>query len=250
MQLYARLAAEGDPPLTWHPTGSIRLAHSRDRMDEFRHVCAMARAQGLELALMTPSEARELYPFLELDDLEGALFDPYDGDVDPSQLTQAFAGRARAKGCEIRRFTRVIGIEPRPGGTWRVITDRGKIDCEVLVNAAGYRAGEIMAMVGLPLPIVAMSHQYLVTESIPELEARAEKLPLLRDPDVSYYLRQERAGLLLGPYEWQARPHWPDGIPEDFANQLFADDLDRLEPYIEAAIARACRSWARSACNG
>ncbi len=237
-ELYARLAAEGEPPLTWHPTGSIRLAHSRDRMDEFRHVCAMARAQGLELALISPREARELYPFLELDDLEGALFDSYDGDVDPSQLTQAFAKRAREKGCDIRRFTRVRGLEPRPGGSWRVITDKGAIDCEVVVNAAGYRAGEIMAMLGEPLPIVAMSHQYLVTESIPELEARAEKLPLLRDPDVSYYLRQERAGLLLGPYEWQARPHWLDGIPEDFANQLFADDLDRLEPYIEAAIAR------------
>jgi dimethylglycine dehydrogenase len=237
-QLYARLAAEGEPPLTWHRTGSIRLAHGRDRMDEFRHVSAMARAQDLDLALITPEEARQLYPFLELDDLEGALFDPYDGDVDPSQLTQAFAKRAREKGCEIRRFTRVIGLESRPDGTWRVLTDKGEIACEILVNAAGYRAGEIMAMVGEPLPIVAMSHQYLVTESIPELEARPEKLPLLRDPDVSYYLRQERGGLLLGPYEWQARPHWLDGIPEDFANQLFADDLDRLEPYIEAAIAR------------
>jgi dimethylglycine dehydrogenase len=237
-ELYARLAAEGEPPLTWHPTGSIRLAHRRDRMDEFRHVAAMARAQGLELEVITPGEARGLYPFLELDDLEGALFDPYDGDVDPSQLTQAFAKAAREKGCQIRRFTRVIGLEPRPGGAWRVITDKGEIECETLVNAAGYRAGEIMAMVGEQLPIVAMSHQYLVTESIPELAARSEKLPLLRDPDVSYYLRQERAGLLLGPYERQARPHWLDGIPEDFANQLFADDLDRLEPYIEAAIAR------------
>ncbi len=237
-QLYARLAAEGDPPLTWHATGSIRLAHGQGRMDEFRHVSAMARAQGLELEVISPREARELYPFLELDDLEGALFDPYDGDVDPSQLTQAFAKAARERGCEIRRFTKVTGLGRRPGGRWQVRTDKGEIDCDVVVNAAGYRAGEIMAMVGEQLPIVAMSHQYLVTESIPELEARAGKLPLLRDPDVSYYLRQERAGLLLGPYEWQARPHWLDGIPEDFANQLFADDLDRLEPYIEAAIAR------------
>ena len=235
--LYARLAADGSP-LTWHATGSIRLAHGPDRMDEFRHVAAMARAQGLELALMTPAEAKDLYPYLELDDLEGALFDPYDGDVDPSQLTQAFASQARAQGCEIRRFTRVIGLEQRPDRSWRVITDRGEIACEVVINAAGYRAGEIMAMVGHELPIVAMSHQYLVTESIPELEARAQKLPILRDPDVSYYLRQERAGLLLGPYEWDARTHWLDGIPDDFANQLFADDLDRLERYIGAAIAR------------
>jgi dimethylglycine dehydrogenase len=237
-ELYARLAAEGEPPLTWHRTASIRLAHGRERMDEFRHVAAMARAQGLDLAVITPGDAKELYPFLELDDLEGALFDPYDGDVDPSQLTQVFAARARARGCEIRRFTSVTGLEPRADGTWRVQTDHGEIACEIVVNAAGYRAGEIMAMVGRQLPIVAMSHQYLVTESIPELAARAEKLPLLRDPDVSYYLRQERAGLLLGPYESPARAHWLDGIPAKFANQLFADDLDRLEPYIEAAIAR------------
>jgi hypothetical protein len=111
--LYARLASEGDPPRTWHATGSIRLAHGRDRMDEFRHVCAMARAQGLELAPISLSEAKELYPYLEPHGLEGALFDPYDGDVDPSQLTQAFARRAREQGCEIRRFTRVIGLEPR-----------------------------------------------------------------------------------------------------------------------------------------
>jgi dimethylglycine dehydrogenase len=236
--LYARLAAEGDPPLTWHGTGSLRLAHGRERMDEFRHVRAMARAQGLEVDVITPKEAKELYPFLELDDLEGALFDPYDGDVDPSQLTQAFAKRAREQGAEIRRFTRVTGLERRPDGTWRIRTDQGEIACEIVVNAAGYRAGEIMALLGEPLPIVAMSHQYLVTESIPELEAHARKLPILRDPDVSYYLRQERSGLLLGPYEWQARAHWLDAIPADFANQLFADDLDRLEPYIEAAIAR------------
>ncbi|MGH6886623.1 MAG: FAD-dependent oxidoreductase, partial [Geminicoccales bacterium] len=237
--LYARLAASADASITHHVTGSIRLAHSRDRMDEFSHVRAMARAQGLELEVISPGEAKELYPFLELDDLEGGLWDPYDGDIDPSQLTQAFAREARARGCQIRRSTRVIGLEPGKNGGWRVITDKGEIECEIVVNAAGYRAGEIMAMVGQHLPIVAMSHQYLVTEAIPELEARREKkLPLLRDPDVSYYLRQERAGLLLGPYEWDARPHWLSGIPEDFANQLFEDDLDRLERYIEAAIGR------------
>jgi dimethylglycine dehydrogenase len=236
-RLYAELAAAGEAPITHHVTGSIRLAHSRDRMDEFRHVRAMARAQGLELELLTPGQANELYPFMETAELEGVLFDPYDGDVDPSQLTQAFAREARARGCRIRRFTRVIGLERRAEG-WRVITDQGEIACEVVVNAAGYRAGEIMAMVGHYLPIVSMSHQYLMTEAIPELAGRRDKLPLLRDPDVSYYLRQERDGLLLGPYEWDARAHWLDGIPGDFANQLYDDDLDRLEPYIEAAIGR------------
>jgi dimethylglycine dehydrogenase len=106
------------------------------------------------------------------------------------------------------------------------------------VNAAGYRAGEIMAMIGRALPLVTMSHQYLVTEDVPELAARTERLPLLRDPDVSYYLRQERSGFILGPYEWRATPMWVDQIPEDFSFKLWNDDLERLETYIEAAMAR------------
>jgi dimethylglycine dehydrogenase len=237
-KLYAGLGDAVGYPINYHVTGSIRLAHTRDRMDEYKHVIAMARAQGLDFALLSPAEAKEKYPFLELDDLVGALWDPLDGDIDPSQLTQAFAKGARDAGCRIQRFTRVTGLERTAAGEWRVQTDKGDIRCEIVVNAAGYRAGEIMAMVGQYLPVVAMSHQYLVTESIPALAARPEKLPLLRDPDVSYYLRQERDGLLLGPYEGQATPHWLDGIPEEFANQLYPDALDRLESYIEQAIGR------------
>jgi dimethylglycine dehydrogenase len=112
------------------------------------------------------------------------------------------------------------------------------IVADVVVNAAGYRAGEIMAMIGRALPLVTMSHQYLVTEDVPELAARTERLPLLRDPDVSYYLRQERSGFILGPYEWRATPMWVDQIPEDFSFKLWNDDLERLETYIEAAMAR------------
>ncbi len=237
-ELYARLGAEVDYPINYHVTGSIRLAHSRDRMDEYKHVVAMARAQGIDFALLSPSEIKEKYPFISLDDIQGGLWDPFDGDIDPSQLTQAFAKGARDMGAKIERFTRVTGLERTPGGEWLVRTDKGCVTCEIVVNAAGYRAGEIMAMVGQRLPIVSMSHQYLVTEAIPELAARSAKLPLLRDPDVSYYLRQERAGLLLGPYEWRATPHWLDGVPDDFANQLYPDDLDRLESYIAAAIER------------
>jgi dimethylglycine dehydrogenase len=197
----------------------------------------MAEAQGLDYELLSPEAARDRYPFIELDDLKGALWDPYDGDIDPSQLTQALAKGARDLGARIRRFTKVVGLEPLSNG-WRVTTDKGEIEADMVVNAAGYRAGEVMAMVGQELPIVAMSHQYLVTEPIPELAAREGKLPLLRDPDVSYYLREERDGLILGPYEWRATPMWTDGLPEDFSNQLWPDDLDRLSWYIEQAIER------------
>ncbi|MDY0885182.1 FAD-dependent oxidoreductase [Dongia soli] len=238
-ELYARLGEEVDYPINYHITGSIRLAHSQERMDEYWHVVAMARAQGIDFELLDPAEIKAKYPFMELHDIVGGLWDPHDGDIDPSQLTQAYAKGAKDKGARVQRFTKVTGLERTPKGEWKVITDKGDILCEIVVNAAGYRAGEIMAMVGQYMPIVSMSHQYLVTETIPELESYQGKLPLMRDPDVSYYLRQERHGLILGPYEKErAQAHWLDGIPEDFAYQLYPDDLERLETYIEAAIGR------------
>jgi len=182
--------------------------------------------------VLSPDQLVERYPLLRTHDLVGALWDPLDGDIDPSQVTQAMAGAARRMGCTIRRGDRVTGLAQRPGGEWVVTTARGDIECEVVVNAAGYRAGEVMALLGRHLPIVSLSHQYLVTEEIAELAERAAPLPLLRDPDASYYLRQERNGFILGPYEWQATAMWLDGIPDRFANMLWPDDLDRLEPQI------------------
>ena len=237
-ELYSRLGDTVDYPINYHVTGSLRLAHNRERMDEFRHVASMAQAQGIDFKVMTPAEAQEKYPFLELHDLEGALWDLYDGDIDPSQLTQAYAKGARDKGATVKRFTKVTGLTQTQAGGWIVATDKGDIEAEIVVNAAGYRAGEVMAMLGRKLPIVAMSHQYLVTEPVDELIGRDHKLPLLRDPDISYYLRQERDGLILGPYEAKATLHWQEGIPDQFAYQLWPDDLDRLEYYINDAMAR------------
>ena len=236
--LYRRLGAEVDYPINYHLTGSVRLAHTEERMDEYRHVQGLARAIGIDYEILTPQALTERYPFAELEDLKGALWDPLDGDIDPAQLTQALATGARRGGARVQRFTRVTGLAQRPTGQWQVSTDRGEYLADVVVNAAGYRAGEVMALLGQYLPIVTLSHQYLVTEDIPELRARATRLPLLRDPDVSYYLRQERDGLILGPYEHQAAPQWLEGIPEDFSYRLWPDDLERLESYIEAACAR------------
>jgi dimethylglycine dehydrogenase len=238
-KLYARLGEETGYPINYHITGSLRLAHTRDRMDEYKHVASMAQAQGIEFELLSPAETKSRHPFLELHDLQGALWDPHDGDIDPSQLTQAYAKGAKDLGCRIQRFTRVTALAQKPDGGWRIATDKGEVEAEVVVNAAGYRAGEIMAMVGQYLPIVSLEHQYLLTESIPELTACKTPLPLLRDPDVSYYLRQERDALLLGPYEKEkAVARWADAVPENFAYQLFPDSLDRLESYIEDAIGR------------
>jgi dimethylglycine dehydrogenase len=238
-EFYDRLGDEVGYPINYHVVGAVRLAHTRERIDEFKHVRSMARANAMEYELLTPVEIRAKHPFVTLDDLAGALWDPYDGDIDPAQLTQALAKGARDLGATIRRFTQVKALAQLSDGRWRVTTNNSEdIVADVVVNAAGYRAGEIMAMTGRTLPLVTMSHQYLVTEDVPELVARAERLPLLRDPDVSYYLRQERAGFILGPYEWRATPMWVDQIPEDFFFKLWNDDLERLETYIEAAIAR------------
>jgi dimethylglycine dehydrogenase len=238
-RLYASLAERVGYDINYHITGSIRLAHTQDRVDEFRHVVSQARAQGIEFEMLTPAEIRERHPFLGTDDVRAGLYDPYDGDIDPAQLTQALAKGARDAGAQIHRQTRVTAIERTPGGEWRITTSKGVITAAKVINAAGYRGGEVAAMVGEYLPIVTLSHQYLVTEDIPELVARgAARLPLVRDPDVSYYLRQERQGLILGPYEWQATAHWLNGIPDEFANQLFDDDTGRIEKYIEAACER------------
>ncbi|MBI1416984.1 MAG: FAD-dependent oxidoreductase [Limimaricola sp.] len=247
LQLYRGLAAEVDYPMNYHVTGSIRLAHSKQRMQEFARAVGMGRYQGMDLATISPDEVRAKYPFIELHDIEGALFDPDDGDIDPAQLTQALAKGARQMGAKILRFTPATGVTQTPDG-WIVHTEKGDIACEKVVNAAGYygqRVGEwFKPYGGRTVPMAVMSHQYFLTEPIAELEqwtAEHGKLPLLRDVDSSYYLRQEKFGLNLGPYERNCRAHWvdpSDPMPDDFSFQLYPDDLERLEWYIEDAMAR------------
>ena len=236
-RLYTELAADPEFPITYHVTGSVRLAHSKERMAEFQHVTSMANANGMGYDILTPAQLVERYPLVETHDLVGALWDPLDGDIDPSQVTQALSRGARNLGARVRRSERVVALEQHANNHWTV-TSRTKsgethvIDCEIVVNAAGYRAGEVMELIGRHHPIAQMSHQYYLTEEIPELAARETPLPLLRDPDASYYLRQERASFILGPYEWQATSMWHDGIPEEFANMLWPADLERLAPQI------------------
>ena len=239
-RLYRQLGALVDYPMNYHVTGAIRLAHSRQRMEEFRHVEAMGRHMGLEFQEMSNSDMKEIYPFLETHDLYGGQWDEFDGDIDPAQLTQALAKGARDRGAKVIRFCPVTAVD-RVGDEWLLTTPKGKVKAEFVVNAAGYRAAELGRMFGRDVPCVSMAHQYLITEPIPELTARDKKLPLLRDPDSSYYLRQEKDGLLLGPYEKNCRAHWVDAsdpMPDDFSFQLYNDDLERLEWYIEDACAR------------
>ncbi|WJS84372.1 FAD-dependent oxidoreductase [Paracoccus sp. TOH] len=248
LALYRGLATEVDYPINYHVTGAIRLAHSHKRMMEFERVRGMAAHMGLTMDMCTPDELQRHFPFMETHDLEGGLWDPLDGDIDPSQVTQALAKGARAHGGTIARFTPATGVS-RKDGEWIVHTAKGDIRCEYVVNAAGYYAGRVgewfLPHGGRPVPLTVMSHQYFLTEAIPEIAAwtkeHGRKLPMLRDVDSSYYLRQDTHSLNLGPYERDCRAAWVtegDRMPEDFSFQLYPDDLDRLEWYIEDAMAR------------
>ncbi|MEM9968265.1 MAG: FAD-dependent oxidoreductase [Pseudomonadota bacterium] len=246
--MYRTLGEDVDYPMNYHVTGSIRLAHSKERMQEFERVASMGLYQGLQMDICTPEELQEMHPFMETHDLAGGLWDPLDGDIDPAQLTQAMAKGARDAGGRIERFCPAIGID-REGDEWIIKTDKGSIRCEYVVNCAGYYAQRVGEMFkpfgGRTVPMVTMSHQYFLTEPIAELEAwtkeNGRKVPLLRDVDTSYYLRQDKNGLNLGPYERNCKAHWvtpEDPMPEDFSFQLYPDDLERLEWYIEDAMAR------------
>ncbi|MFI0846617.1 FAD-dependent oxidoreductase [Mesorhizobium sp. IMUNJ 23232] len=242
--LYRGLAEEVGYPMNYHVTGSLRLAHGKERMREFQRAKGMGRYQGMAIDVVGPDEIKARYPFIETHDLAGALFDPNDGDIDPAQLTQALAKGARDMGQKIVRFCPVTGVR-RDNGEWVISTAQGDIRCEYVVNAAGYRAQEVGKLFGRDVPMMVMSHQYILFEEIPELAAwtkeQGKKLPLLRDVDTSYYLRQEKSGMNLGPYERNCRVHWAghnDPMPDDFSFQLFPDDLDRLEHYLDDAVRR------------
>lgn len=248
LEMYRTLADDVDYPMNYHVTGAVRLAHTKERMQEFEKVAAQARYQGLTMDICTPAELKEHNPFMETHDLAGGLWDPLDGDIDPAQLTQALAKGAREAGGRIERFCPVTGLD-RDGDEWIVKTEKGDIRAEFVVNCAGYYAQRVGEMFkpfgGRTVPMVVMSHQYFLTEPIAEIEAwtkeQGRKMPMIRDVDISYYLRQDKYGLNLGPYERNCKAHWvtpDDPMPEDFSFQLYPDDLERLEFYIEDAMER------------
>ncbi len=247
-ELYRALSHKVNYPMNYHVTGSIRLAHSYERMQEFERAKSMGLYQGMNLDVVGVDDLKTRYPFLETHDLSGGLLDPNDGDIDPAQLTQALAKGARDLGAKIIRFCPAIGID-RKNEEWIIKTEKGDIICDYVVNSAGYYAQSVAEWFkpfgGRRLPMMVMSHQYLLTEEIDELASWSAKfgtkLPLLRDVDSSYYLRQEKNGLNLGPYENNCKAHWAekrDPMPDDFSFQLYPDDLERLEWHIEDAMAR------------
>ncbi len=240
--LYGKLEEETGLNVGLKTVSNIRLANTPDRMDEYRYYAGVAKTIGIDVRFLTPDEVKEVWPLCNTEGLIGAIQHPEDGYVQPADLTQAFAKGARDGGAEIYRNTAVIGIEQKPNLEWVVKTDKGEITCEHVVSATGNFVRQTGQMVGLDIPVIPVEHQYIVTEPHPEIvERHAQGLPemgVLRESDASYYMREENRGLLLGPYEVGAPCCYVDGPSADSEYELFQEDLDRLEPHIEAAINR------------
>jgi dimethylglycine dehydrogenase len=240
--LYQTLEKESGLDVGLRKVSNIRLARTRDRMDEYHYYAGVAATIGVTVKFLTPQEVKEIWPLCNVDGIIGAIQHPEDGYIQPADLTQALARAARERGAEINRHTTVIAIERRPSGEWKVATDKGDIVCEHVVSATGNFARATGRMVGINVPVIPVQHQYIVTEAHPEIVARKAKgLPemgVLRESDSSWYMREEAGGLLLGPYEKGAPACYVDGPSADSEYELFPEDLDRLAPHIETAIAR------------
>jgi dimethylglycine dehydrogenase len=215
-----------------HVTGGIMLAGTRERLDWLKMAKARGRYLGMELELISVEEAAKLFPLMNTRHFLGALFDPIEGHVDPYGVTQAYAKAAQAAGASVVRHTRVLELRARRDGSWDVITPGGNVHAEHVVNAAGLWAREVGRMVGLELPILAMEHQYLITEDLPELKGQKEQLHCI-DFEGEIYTRQERGGMLLGTYERAGVPWSPVTTPWDFAQSLLPNDLERIAPSLE-----------------
>ena len=233
--LYAGLTDETGVDVGWHPVGSLRLASSRERMEELERQAGWATSFGLPLELVSAEEAHRRFPLMTREGVLGAAFLPTDGYLDPSGLALALAEGARRGGARICEGVRVTGMGVDHGAVHRVDTEQGSIEAEVVVNAGGIYAPEIAAMAELTVPIIPMAHQYLlarIKEQIPE------DLPTMRDPDLLVYFRRDASGLVMGGYERDPAPWGLDGIAGDFNNRLLPEDWSRFEPLSQNAIKR------------
>lgn len=239
-RLYSELEAETGQSVSWHKSGSLRLAYNEDELDWLRYTVSIGRGVGNRMGIVEPPRIGELHPFYNLDGVLAALHTPDDGHVDPAGATQAFATGARQLGADIERGVLVTNTVQLDDGTWRVETDTGTFTGGIVVNAAGTYARQVGSWVGLEIPIVPMTHHYFVTEEVPEFASLDSELPVVRDDSrVSGYIRMERTAGLIGIYE-KSNPNsvWVDGTPWEADHHLFQPDYDRIAPWLEAAFER------------
>ncbi|MCW1933623.1 GcvT family protein [Pararhodobacter zhoushanensis] len=237
VSLYEELERISGQSCGLHLTGGVMMADSPERMNFLRMTHARGRALGMETELITPSEAKAMFPLMDETQFVGALWDPVEGHLDPSGTTHAYAKAAKVLGAEIELRNPVKDITQDPDGMWTLHTVNGTIRCEHVVNAGGLWAREVGRMVGLELPVLAMEHMYLLTDAMPEViefnQSTGRELVGVIDFKGEIYTRQERQGILLGTYEKACKPWSPVNTPWDFGHELLAPDLDRIAPSLE-----------------
>ncbi|HIL20728.1 MAG TPA: FAD-dependent oxidoreductase [Candidatus Thioglobus sp.] len=239
INLYKELANDPNHPINYnHADGGIRLASTEEQMQGYHHFASMAKGMGVDFEVIDAKECQRRHPLISTDNLVGGIWDPLDGDIDPYQLCHALTRKARKAGAEVYTNTPVTALDQYKDGTWKVTTEHGDIDCDIVVNACGYRVNEVGAMMGVSHPVASMEHQYFLTEDIPEIAQAGHRMPLLRCPISDYYCRQDKDGLLIGFYEQNCKTWGMDGIDPNFVNALCPDDLERVADVLDGAFTR------------
>jgi sarcosine dehydrogenase len=233
--LYDRLEQDTGLATGWKRNGGLRLACNAERWTEVKRQATTATSFGLEMHLLDPKEAQDLWPLMQVDDVVGAAFLPMDGQVSPTDFTMSLAKGARQGGVTIAEGVKVTGIDVEDGRVRAVTTDRGRVTCDKLVICGGQWSREIGRMAGVNIPLVSVQHQYLITESI---DGVTSSMPTLRDPDRLTYWKEEVGGLVMGGYEPNPKPWATDRLPDNFEFQLLEDDLEHFEPLLELAAGR------------
>ncbi len=235
VDLYTKLEAETGLATGWKQNGGLRLACNAERWTEIKRQATTAHSFGLEMELLSPAEAKKLWPLMDESDLVGAAFLPTDGQASPSDIAQSLAKGARMHGAKIIEGTKVTDIEVSHGRVSAVVTDEGRIACETVVNCAGMWAKEVGRMAGVSVPLQPVQHQYMVSETI---DGITPDLPTLRDPDRLTYFKEEVGGLVMGGYEFNPIAWAEDGIPDGFEFQLLSENLEHFEQFMEPAVSR------------
>ncbi|CDX46325.1 putative dimethylglycine dehydrogenase [Mesorhizobium plurifarium] len=239
IKLYREIEAESGQNAGLHMTGGVNMASDPQRWEWLKSAWAVFQSVGIETArLVTPEEIKEICPIVDVNGVLGGLYDSNEGHLDPYGTTHAYAGAAKKRGADVILRNRVVELKQRADGGWDVVTEKGTIVAEHVVNAGGLWAKQVGLMAGVDLPVTPMEHHYFVTEDIPEVAALDKELGLAVDLDGFSYLRQERKGVLLGVYE-QNPKHWNmDGAPWDYGIELIPEDIDRISPELAKAYER------------
>jgi sarcosine dehydrogenase len=239
VDLYKRLDQETGLETGWKMSGCLRLATNQDRWTEYRRLATTAQSFGMDMHLLSPQEAKAMFPLMQVDDLVGASWLPTDGQASPSDITQSLAKGARMHGAKIFEHVRVTGFDMKDGRILAVKTDKGDIACEKVVNCAGQWARQVGAMAGINVPLQPVKHQYVITEKMDGLSSDA---PTIRDPDRRTYFKEEVGGLSFGGYEPNPQGWTTGDVPGDWEFQLFDDDYDHFEQHMIQAMHVSRRS--------